>query len=231
MSTAASSGRASQLIPLDAPLLADPKFTKDREDLTGRSWTREDIERAKPEAVVDMAEAFDLLETTLLADGRDWILAGDGPSLADIEGIWPFHWLVDMKKALPPAVISPAQYPKVFAWIARFQAALDAAKAHVKTERVKGPEVLKIITSADYSDKDFGVDAGDPSGLKAGQDVEVWPIDSGSRHHDRGRLIGLTPKEVVLETQTQVDGKPVHLHAPRHGFRIMPVAARAGASL
>ncbi len=68
------------------PLLNDPKFTKDREQYTGRSWAKENVEMMRPEALVDIKSAFELLETTLFADGRDWILKTKQPSLADIEG-------------------------------------------------------------------------------------------------------------------------------------------------
>lgn len=78
--------RASQLIPPHLPMLKDPKFAKDREDFTGRSWKTADIERARPEALIEMRAAFDFLESTLLADGRDWVLKSKQASLADIEG-------------------------------------------------------------------------------------------------------------------------------------------------
>jgi glutathione S-transferase len=78
--------RASQLIPSSMPLLQDPKFTKDREDYTGRPWTKDSIDRDRPEALVEIHRAFEMVETTLLADGRDWVLQTAGPGLADIEG-------------------------------------------------------------------------------------------------------------------------------------------------
>jgi hypothetical protein len=78
--------RASQLIPSSMPLLRDQKFVKDREDYTGRSWSKTDIDRNRPEALVEIKRAFQLLETTLLADGRDWILKTEQPELGDIEG-------------------------------------------------------------------------------------------------------------------------------------------------
>ena len=77
--------RAAQLIPTEAPMLKDPKFTKDREDLSGRSWKKADMERLRPEALAAIRDAFDFLEAGLLADGRDWILKTQKPSLADIE--------------------------------------------------------------------------------------------------------------------------------------------------
>ena len=79
--------RASQLIPANMPLLNDPKFTKDRQDFSGRSWEKSKIEANRPEALVHIRNAFDLLETTLLSDDREWILKTEKPSLGDIEGM------------------------------------------------------------------------------------------------------------------------------------------------
>ena len=79
--------RAAQLIPLEMPLLSDPKWVKDREDLMGRSWQKEDIAKARPEAIAHMRGFFDFLENTVLADGRSWVLNTPGPMLADIEGM------------------------------------------------------------------------------------------------------------------------------------------------
>lgn len=79
--------RAAELIPTDMPLLNDPKFTKDREDHTGRSWAKADIAKKRPEALADVRDMFSFLENTLLADGRDWILKTEKPSLADIESM------------------------------------------------------------------------------------------------------------------------------------------------
>lgn len=86
--------RASQLIPTSMPLLSDPKFTKDREDFSGRRWDKKQIEATRPESIAHIREGFSLLETTLLADGREWILKSPKPSLADIEGKAGMHPLL-----------------------------------------------------------------------------------------------------------------------------------------
>lgn len=44
------------------------------------------MEKMKPENLVEFKTAFEFLETTLLADGRQWLLKTEEPSLADIEG-------------------------------------------------------------------------------------------------------------------------------------------------
>lgn len=78
--------RSASLLPTDLPAMKDPKFQKDREALSGRSWKKETLDRGRPESEAHIRNAFEFLETTLLADGRDWVLKTDKPSLADIEG-------------------------------------------------------------------------------------------------------------------------------------------------
>ncbi|EXJ72168.1 uncharacterized protein A1O5_04672 [Cladophialophora psammophila CBS 110553] len=214
--------RASQLIPTSMPLLNDPKFTKDREEFSGRPWSKEHIAENRPEAVAAIRSGFRFLETTLLADGRKWVLKTEKPTLADIEAIWTFDWLNGLKGALPRELISDQKYPKVFAWIARFNDALKIAKAQApKPATLKGDAAVERILNAPFADKDLGIDLADPLGLQQGAEVEVFPIDSGTQHHDQGRLIGLTEDEVVLSTQAK--GTEVRLHFPRTGFRIRAV--------
>lgn len=134
--------------------------------------------------------------------------------------IWPFHWLTGLKDALPPDQISARRFPKVFAWINRFQTAVSAAaKSLGKPKTVKGLEAAALIGSAEFVDPIGDVDPNDPSGLKKGQDVEVWPIDTGFGNKDKGRLVALSVAEIVIETKN-LDGKIVRVHAPRHGFRV-----------
>ena len=80
--------RAASLIPTTYPAMNDPTFTKDREQFSGRPWSKEAMQKGRPESIAYMRSCFELLETTLLADGREWVLKTDKPSLADIEGGW-----------------------------------------------------------------------------------------------------------------------------------------------
>ncbi|KAL2419971.1 hypothetical protein ABEF95_009672 [Exophiala dermatitidis] len=222
--------RAAQLIPTSMPLLNDAKFTRDREQYTGRSWRKEDIAANRPEAVAAIKNGFKFLETTLLADGRNWVLKTDKPTLADIEAVWIFDWLNGLKGALPRELISEKSFPKVFAWIARFNEALKAAKAKApKPVTLDGAAATQRVLGASFAEKDLGVDAADPLGLQRGTEVEIFPTDSGFSHHDRGRLVGLTDDEVVLSTQARET--EVHLHFPRTGFKIKAVGGGATSKL
>ena len=219
--------RASQTIPPDLPLMKDPKFMKDREDFSGRPWNPDAVRASRPEALCHLREAFDFLETGFLADGRTWILATDKPSLADIHAVWPFHWMTGMKGALPEDIISAKTYPKVFAYIQRFNNAVRAAKENLpKPTRIKGQEAVDFIMHAKYPEGDqrLYIDDHDPVGanLKLGQVVGSWPIDSGFKHKDVGKLVKLDKEEIVLEVEGQ--GGKLRLHHPRWNFRVKATA-------
>ncbi|KAJ0307047.1 hypothetical protein COL516b_004279 [Colletotrichum fioriniae] len=232
---------AINVLPTNLPMLKDPKRTwfKDREDFVGGKLSAETIERGRPNAVNEIRRTVQLLETTLLADGRDWVSGTKGPSLADIEAVWLPHWLASLPGALPADQISKAQFPKVFAWIERFQnTTSQARKAAGKVATVSGDEAADVIASSPYNEstKGGGVDAKDllviAQGLKAGDEVIVWPADTGASHKDTGKLVSLDGEEVVFEVNGP-RGTSVRVHAPRHGFRVEKLErynARTGAA-
>ncbi|EKD13711.1 uncharacterized protein L3040_005668 [Drepanopeziza brunnea f. sp. 'multigermtubi'] len=212
--------KAAALIPSHLPIMKDERFKKDREEFSGTSWDATSREKERKEALVDIKRAFELLETTFLGDGRDWVLATKGPSLGDIEAVWPFHWLTTLPGALPTSYISPAQFPRTFAWISRFDAhARSAATTAGKPKTVTGDQAVQIMQQSSLVERELGVEDGDPSGLRHGERVEVWPVDSGRSGRDRGRLVGLNGNEIVVVTEGgKVEG--VRVHCPREGFRV-----------
>ncbi|KAI9647845.1 hypothetical protein NHQ30_004233 [Ciborinia camelliae] len=224
--------RAAQLLPLDLPLLNDPKFTSDRENYTGRSWEKENLAKGRPEALVAFKGAFEFLERTFFSDDREWILKTSGPTLSDIEAVWPFHWLTTLRGALPENYVSRQQFPRTFAWIARFDAATRLAAQKVpKPQTLSGSKAMKIVAASEFVEEDeIVVDPLDPSGLAKGQEVEVWPIDTGMNNKDRGALVGLSSREIVIESRMK-DGVKVKIHTPRHGFRIRAVRQDGGSLL
>ena len=124
-----------------------------------------------------------------------------------------------MKGALPEEFISVKQYPRVFAWVDRFSRAVDAAKKkNKKPTTLKAPEVAKHILQAQFTEPEGNVES-DPLGLEKGQEIEAWPTDSGSKHHDHGTLLSLTRDEVVMACKAP-SGEDVRIHYPRTNFRI-----------
>ena len=118
-------------------------------------------------------------------------------------------------------MISESQFPKVFAHINRFRNTISAAKSSApKPVTLKGADAVNFVTKAEFAEPDGQVDDSDPLALKRGQDVEVWPTDTGFKHRDRGRLVALTMKESVVATQSDVGAKEIRIHHPRTNFRI-----------
>ena len=76
---------AAAAIPSEMDLCKDPKFQKDREELWGRPWTKDEQVRLKPAGLANLVGNFEFLER-LLGDGRQWLLGSDGPGLADVHG-------------------------------------------------------------------------------------------------------------------------------------------------
>jgi hypothetical protein len=126
---------------------------------------------------------------------------------------------------LPAEYISPTQFPKVFDWVERFELAAKAAAAVTKAPKINAEEALSIVEKGIFLEEEGDVESGDPSGLSKGDEVEVWPIDSGFNHKDRGRLVKLDGGEIVVEGKTKNE-KTVKIHAPRHGFRVRRVGAK-----
>ena len=206
-------------------------------------------EALRAEALCEVRRAMALLEDTLLADGREWVLGGGGgggdgdgdrdgrtgPTLADIEAVWVFHWMIGIPGALFDAgYVSAERFPRVYAWVARFQAAVGAAKAGVVVKGVDGEEAAAVLKGqkegVGYFEEEGVVDASDPIvkvyGLEKGSRIEVWPTDSGAGHRDQGRLVSLDAEEVVWETDVGV-----RVHAPRHGFRVRLVKPKEEAGV
>lgn len=135
-----------------------------------------------------------------------------------------------MKGALPSDQISAQQYPRTFAWITRFDKTISAISKRLgKPKTVKGDEAAKLIAASDFVEAEGNVED-DPTKLKKGQRIEVWPTDSGFKNKDCGPLVALTTSEVVIGKTTK-NGEKIRLHAPRHGFRVKALDRDSGTKL
>lgn len=203
-------------------MLKDPKFTKDRAQMSGRSWSKEALRAARPEALVELRNAIAFLETGLLADGRQWLTKSEGPTQVDLEAVWAIQWLFTMPGSLPEDVASEKLFPKVWAWVERFAGIVEVArKKNGKIQKLKGDEAAEKIWASEYAEDLVAMWENDPSGLKKGTDVLVHPTDSGMLNKDKGTLLSMTWEEIVIEVSGE-GGKTVRVHTPRHGFRIVP---------
>jgi glutathione S-transferase len=218
-------GNAVKLMPYwtDSGLLQNKVFLDDRQKLMGgRRMTKEMMEAGRPEGLQHIRQALDLLETTFLSDGRDWILGTKEPSVADIDAVWPFEWLIVdryMKQSLPEEYASEKIYSKVYAWIRRFMALVEQKKSVcAKPTTLDGPTMASRTLNASGTTDDIGFIDNDPLGIARGDQVEVYPSDYGQMGKSAGQLIGLSTHEVVIKND-----KGLHLHFPRWNFTIKKV--------
>lgn len=212
--------RAAELLPTNLPVLKDERWLKDRAELGMRKFSAADRDKARPENLAHLRDLFDLLENILLADGRQWVLRTEEPSLADIEAVWIAHWMGTIPGALAPS-LTEKDWPRTHAYVKRFDAEMRSrmkafGKPPTLQDDAKAADIVRSLPLHDTTKVDV-VDS-DPIGLKRGDFVEIYPIDSGSSHRDQGELAGLSPTEMVVRKQTA--GKEIRVHVPRWGFRI-----------
>jgi glutathione S-transferase len=218
---------AVKLMPYwtDSGLLHDKAFLDDREKLAGRRMTKETMKKGRPEGLQHIRLAMDMLETTFLADGRDWILGTKEPSRADIDAIWPFEWLIMdpyMKGSLSEEHMSEKMYPRVYAWVRRFMDVVEERRKQCEQpQTLDGETMAKRTMNASSAHEDIGFIESDPLQVKAGEEVEVYPSDYGQVGKSAGKLIGLTVHGVVIRND-----KGLRLHFPRWNFTVKKVISK-----
>ncbi|KAK4224880.1 hypothetical protein QBC38DRAFT_484485 [Podospora fimiseda] len=209
--------RAAELLPPSLPLLRDPAFQKDRASFfPPPSDTSISYELRRAEALTTIRDVISLFEETVFKDGRKWVLGGDKPGLADIEAIWIFSWVFGIKEMVPQEW--KEKYSGVYGWTKRFEGYVEGLD-DVRVGKVSGEEAKEMIMGEAKGEYEGSVQEGEAVvkalGVKGGEEIEVWPVDSGSGFRDRGELVGLDEKEIVWRS-----GKGVVVHAPRRGFRV-----------
>ncbi|KAH8880879.1 hypothetical protein GQ53DRAFT_754720 [Thozetella sp. PMI_491] len=224
---------ATGSLPLDAPQFQNPKFIADRADLVGAAslsgptspFSREVRAAAQPTAVAELRAVMAFLESTLLADGRAWILGTESPSIGDIEAAWPLYWVSLAPGSLPED--SKELFPKVFAWLSRLTEKIETRqKALGELPSITGEVAAALILGSEFAEAERDVDASDPvvaaAQLQKGDAVILWPSDYGSQYKDSGKLVSVTPSDFVIDNQT--DAGSVRIHAPRHGFMVQKLS-------
>lgn len=121
---------------------------------------------------------------------------------------------------LAKSLISKELFPRTFAWMARYRAAIEKAKsAAPEPTKLDGQAAADRILRSEATDPQVVVDKADPTGLAEGTEVEIYAADWGTEHRDRGRLVGLTPDEVIIAVKSKGNVE-IRVHAPRIGFKI-----------
>jgi len=207
---------------------------KDRYDGSGGMFTEQALIENRSWCLSQVRLYFNKLEK-LLQDGRDWILGGTRPSLAEVHAGWVPDWALNMASDMRDdagdladikRVLSKEEFPRTHAWIERWrEVTKDAESSHLMAEGKEAEDtVVHRILDVGFVEKEhLDFDEDDVLGLKRGQIVSISPVDFGFTHEDRGVVVGLTKDEVVIEVEVPggKDGK-LRLHYPRINFKIKP---------
>ena len=103
--------------------------------------------------------------------------------------------------------------PLITAWSERMKAAGSGSPTEMTAADA-------IAIAREATPEATSVDAGDPSGLKAGQTISVTPDDTG-KVPVSGVLVGLTNDRVSIRRHDERVGD-VAVHFPRAGFILTP---------
>jgi glutathione S-transferase len=104
--------------------------------------------------------------------------------------------------------------PRIVAWSKRMKVLGNGKRTDITTT-----EALDIAKSAKPAAT--SIDAGDPSGLKAGRQISITPDDTG-KVPVSGELVGLSADSISIARNDPRVGEVV-VHFPRAGFIIQPL--------
>ncbi|KAF2161424.1 hypothetical protein M409DRAFT_28155 [Zasmidium cellare ATCC 36951] len=232
--------RTAGCIPETAPFMQNEVWMKDRSDGSGGQFNKEALRENRAWSLSQLRLWFGIVEK-FFADGREWILGTEGPSLSDIHAGWQCDWAINMagdmndekgheSTADMRKVLSREEFPHVHAWVERFRRATDdagnanqGAGALDEGEEAENDIVRRILASDLTEAESPGVDESDILGLKQGQRIIVALVDFGFTHKDEGILVGLAKDEVVIEVDVPGDNAKLRLHYPRINFKILPL--------
>ncbi|MGE0422257.1 MAG: glutathione S-transferase family protein [Reyranellaceae bacterium] len=185
-------------------------FKKDRSEFSGRNFDAAALKAMTP-FVRDQFYAGLSHAEAMLADGRPFLL-GSLPTLADVAVYNPV-WFV--RQRLSPTAPPLDRLPLLGEWATRL-----ARFGHGVSSELSGPDALEIARAA-MPDVPAGVDAHDPSGLKAGTKVTVTPDDTG-KVPVSGELVTLNAHEIAVRRTDERAGELV-VHFPRAGYAIASI--------
>ena len=185
-------------------------FARDRSDFSGRNFDPERLRAALP---VNRDQAYGQLSLAeaMLADGRKFLLGAE-PSMPDCALYNPV-WFI--RQHLGVAASPLDRLPRIVAWSERMKALGEGKRGDIKAS-----DALDIARAAEPAPA--SVDAGDPSGLKAGQKLSITPDDTG-KVPVIGTLVGLTADRISIKRSDPQVGDVV-VHFPRAGFIVQPAA-------
>jgi glutathione S-transferase len=186
-----------------------PEFIKDRKE----GYLGIDISKAAMAPTLGLnlqrVHAHYAWLKTALADGRKFIF-GDAPSALDLTC---YQTTFLLRKNCPPEVDAVAGLAPLAVWYDRITALGHGAPLPMTAEEAFAVAQASAPTPVTHISPD-----GDPSGLRAGQNVTVTP-DDNAKIPVSGTLVAADAAEIVIKRRDPVAGE-LHIHFPRLGFDV-----------
>ena len=233
------------------------QFGTDRANLIGHRLDPEKLDNKFPQNLSGLDLQLSLLEPLFSAtDGRKWLFEGEKPSAADVALWYQLSWSEKSSRGEgiedltgggvkdgggegTSAVFNRQRYPGLVAWFERFRKYLDALPSTEtsigRTNEVEIKKILQALKVARLADRipllptpaGAHLELDKRNGLTIGAEVSVAPDDTGRGSPTVGRLLAITPEEVVVAPRRSADcASPtvgdVRIHLPRLGFVVKP---------
>lgn len=157
-------------LPLVPAKLVSKKMRDDGAELFS-VFTRPDYESLRPSALAEFRQLLDIVENDFL-DQDPWI-GGPKSSIADIHASWMIKMVLQTMEVEKEPGFSRPKLPKVHTWIN----GLPKHDEDNAPPKISAAEPKEKILGADYAAEDVGINANDPTGLKAGTMVTVETTD------------------------------------------------------
>lgn len=158
---------------------------------------------------------------------RNFGRIAQSPVLIAIVACWILDWLFQLPNAYDDVFFNKTKYPKTIEWRERYNAAIAKAKEDAPTPpELEGKDAVAKILKSPLTASPM-VQA-DPIGMKEGEDVIMYPIDTGYNSKDSGKLVGLTAHEAVVSTKDKSGEHEIRIHYPRWNFEIERPGAGGG---
>ena len=184
-----------------------PDFVEDRQKLLPGGVNVDLVKALVPSKLDEIHAKLGLLERQL-EDGRPYLL-GDAVSLADLSAYHPL-WAIG---SVPGGETLLTPLKRIPSWMERI-----ASLGHGEPVEMNSGEAIEIARRSTPR-AEMRVDAGAPSGLGAGDRVQVFPEAYG-RDPVGGELVTLDADEIALRRTDPRAGEVV-VHFPREGYLVL----------
>ena len=183
------------------------EFIKDRIAFMNHDFSKAASVKALP-ANRQRVQAQINIIADMLKDGRPFLL-GPQVSAADLHAYHPLWFTAKNGGADVQALLT---FGPLKAWMERVAALGYGHRTNITADAALAE------AKASAPDPTSGVDANDPSGLKAGQSVRIVTDEAGDPI--TGILAGANSREIVIRSQNERAGT-VHVHFPRFGYSVL----------